>query len=388
MNLPPFLLDRWLEQKQTANPPIDFDLGSSTGPVWTLRELLALSRGNELDNLLDTRVLYTAAAGTASLRDAIAALHGVEPAEVQVVTGASEALLILCFLAKEQYANVVLPNPGFPANVALAESFGIEVRLYELRAEHDFQIDPSEIARLIDGNTKFVLVNSPHNPTGAVITADEMRTLHDLCVVRGAQLVSDEVYHPIYHGPEIPTAAHLPHATVISDFSKALCLSGLRIGWMIDRDAARRERYQIARNYFTITSNVIGEHLATFALAHSDAIYAHARRVASANLELLDTLFARYEGLLRWIRPRGGMTAFPWLTSGADTRDFCRRLVRSGVLMVPGDCFGQPHHFRLGFAASGAQFSNALVRFAEFLDKESRHAPRASDRVPTAQPRA
>jgi aspartate/methionine/tyrosine aminotransferase len=374
MNLPPFLLDRWLEQKQTADSAIDFDLGSSTGPVWTLRELLALSRENEIDKLLDTRVLYTAVAGTAPLRNAIAALHGVEPTDVQVVTGASEALLILCFLAKEPGANVVLPNPGFPANVALVESFGIEARLYQLRAENDFRIDPSEIVRLIDGNTKFVLVNSPHNPTGAVITADEMRTLHDLCVERGTQLVSDEVYHPIYHGHEIPSAACLPDATVISDFSKALCLSGLRIGWMIDRDAARRERYQTARNYFTITGNVLGEQLATFALAHSDAIYARARCTASANLELLDTVFARYEGLLCWIRPRGGMTAFPWLTSGADTRDFCRRLLRSGVLMVPGDCFGQPHHFRLGFAASGAQFSKAVGRFTEFLDKESRHA--------------
>ena len=72
MNLPPFLLDRWLEQKQTANPAIDFDLGSSTGPVWTLRQLLGLSNGNELDKMLDTRVLYTAAAGTAPLRKAIA----------------------------------------------------------------------------------------------------------------------------------------------------------------------------------------------------------------------------------------------------------------------------------------------------------------------------
>ena len=374
MNLPPFLLDRWLEQKQTANPPIDFDLGSSTGPVWTLRQLLALSGENLLDSLLDTRVLYTAAAGTNPLRTAIAALHGVDPAEVQVVTGASEALLILCFLAKEPDANVVLPNPGFPANVALAESFGLEVRLYQLHAENEFRIDPSDVARLIDRNTKFVLVNSPHNPTGAVVSAEEMRALHDLCLARGTQLVSDEVYHPIYHGPEMPTAAHLPHATVISDFSKALCLSGLRIGWMIERDAARREQYHRARNYFTITGNVLGEHLAAFALAHSDAIYAHARRVASANLALLDSLFARYEGLLRWIRPRGGMTAFPWLTSGAGTRDFCQRLMKSGVLMVPGDCFGQPRHFRLGFAASGTQFPKAIARFTEFLDKESRHA--------------
>src|SRR6266436_5240135 len=128
MNLPPFLLDRWIEQKHSADPSIEYDLASSTGPVWTLRELLALSGGNEMEALLDTNVSYTSAAGTPALRTAIAALEGVEADEVQVVTGAAEALLILFFLAAEPGANAVLPSPGFPANAALAESFGIEIR--------------------------------------------------------------------------------------------------------------------------------------------------------------------------------------------------------------------------------------------------------------------
>jgi hypothetical protein len=101
VELPEFLLDRWVEQKHFADPPIDFDLASSTGPVWTLRKLLALSGEDELPGLLDTCVLYTSAAGTPALRAAIAALHGVEPDEVQVVTRAAEALLILFFLAAE-----------------------------------------------------------------------------------------------------------------------------------------------------------------------------------------------------------------------------------------------------------------------------------------------
>jgi aspartate/methionine/tyrosine aminotransferase len=89
---------------------------------------------------------------------------------VQVVTGAAEALLILFFLAAESGANVVLPRPGFPANAALAESLGIAVRYYTLRAENQFRVDPDEIRRLVDRNTRLLLVNSPHNPTGAVLS--------------------------------------------------------------------------------------------------------------------------------------------------------------------------------------------------------------------------
>jgi aspartate/methionine/tyrosine aminotransferase len=378
MNLPPFLLDRWIEQKHTADPPIDYDLASSTGPVWTLRELLALSEGNELEGLLDTRVSYTTAAGSPDLRAAIAALHGVGAGDVQVVTGASEALLILFFLAAEPGANVVLPNPGFPANNAMAESFGLAIRDYTLKAENQLRPDLNEIRKLVDRQTRLLLVNSPHNPTGGVVSDEEMQSLHDFCAERGVQLVADEVYHPIYHGPEMRSAARLPHATVIGDFSKALCLSGLRIGWMIDRDPERRERYRNARNYFTITSNVFGERLAVLALRHSDAIYAHARRLAQGNLALLDRAFAPYGDFLHWVRPRGGMTAFPRLAGGADARGFCRRLAQRGVLIVPGDCFGQPSHFRIGFGASGARFPDAMERFAEFLHAESRRRTAAA----------
>jgi aspartate/methionine/tyrosine aminotransferase len=376
MHLPPFLLDQWIAQKNAADSTIEYDLASSTGPVWTLRELLALSPENELDALLDTRISYTSAAGTPALRTAIAALEGVAADDVQVVTGAAEALLILFFLAAKPGANVVLPRPAFPADTAVAESLGLAVRYYTLRAANEFRVDPDEIRRLVDRNTSLLLVNSPHNPTGAVLSDGEMRNLHDFCVERGIQFVSDQVYHPIYHGPAMQSAARLPHAIVIGDFSKALCLSGLRVGWMIDRDPLRRARYHNARNYFTITANVFGERLAVLALQHSRSIYARASQVAERNLALLDRLFAQYDGFLHWRRPQGGMTAFPWLGNelgnGAGTREFCQRLTKRGVLMTPGDCFGEPSHFRLGFAASGERFPLAIERFEEFLQVESR----------------
>ena len=151
MELPPFLLDRWIEQKHTADPPIEFDLASSTGPVWTLRELLWLSGGRDIEGLLETRVSYTSAAGSPELRKAIAKLEEADAEEVQVVTGASEALLILFFLAAEPGANVILPNPGFPANAALAESLGISIRYYSLCAERHFRPDLDEIRRMRGG---------------------------------------------------------------------------------------------------------------------------------------------------------------------------------------------------------------------------------------------
>jgi aspartate/methionine/tyrosine aminotransferase len=221
MKLAPFLLDQWLNQKFSANPPIEFDLGSSTGPVWTLRELLEL--GGNLEGLLDTRLFYTPPAGSDELREELACMENVQPKDVLVTTGAAEALLILFHSAAEPGANVVLPNPGFPMNEAVADSLGLEIRRYTLRPEDSFQIDLDEIRKLVDRQTKFVLVNSPHNPTGAVVPESALDALHDFCIDREVQLVADEVYHPIYHGPPVRSAARLSGATVISDFSKALC---------------------------------------------------------------------------------------------------------------------------------------------------------------------
>jgi aspartate/methionine/tyrosine aminotransferase len=370
MTLPPFLLDEWLAQKHTADPPIEFDLGSSTGPVWTLRELLSLSGDRvapgELEALLDTELLYTPPAGTRELREAIGALEGADPDCVQIVTGAAEALLLLFFAAAGRGANVILPQPGFPTNDALAASLGIEARHYGLRAENQFRIDLDEIRRLVDRNTRLLLVNSPHNPTGAVLSDAEVESLHDFCAGSGVQFVCDQVYHPIYHGQATRTAARLPQATVLGDFSKALCLSGLRTGWIVEPDPLRRHQYLTGRSYFTVSNTVLGERLATLAIDHHEAIYARALRIASANLTLLDGFFAAHQDAMKWVRPRGGMTAFPWLTDAADARPFCRDAMQQGILLAPGDCFEMPAHFRVGFAASGERFAAAIGRLEEF----------------------
>lgn len=369
MKLPPFLLDRWFEQKHHADPAIEFDLASSTGPVWTLRELLELTGDDQIASLLNTNLVYTSATGSMALREAIAAHQRVDPADVQVVTGAAEALLTLFVMAAAPDANVVLPHPGFPTNRALADCLGLQVRTYALRPENGFRVDLDEIRHAVDRNTRFVLVNSPHNPTGSVLTESEMETLHDFCAERGVQFIADEVYHPIYHGPPMRSASRLPHATVLCDFSKALCLSGLRTGWMIERDARRREQYMDAHSYFTVSNTALSEPLAVIALQHREKIYDRARRVAQANLILLEDLLTRHSGKLQWIKPRGGMTAFPWLVNGGDGRAFARAVMQRGVLTAPGDCFEMPSHVRIGFAASGDRFASGLERLEQVLEE-------------------
>jgi aspartate/methionine/tyrosine aminotransferase len=271
------------------------------------------------------------------------------------------------WLAAEPGANVILPQPGFTTFSALPESLQLEARYYGVRKENEFRIDLDEIRKLVDKNTKLILVNSPHNPTGATLSDDEFDTLHEFTSSRGIQLVSDEVYHPIYHGRATKSAARLAHATVIHDFSKAFPLSGVRTGWMIEHDPSRRERYWNARAYFSISNNTAGEMLAEIAMRHRGTVLRKTQETATRNLRQLDAFMSEHRETFGWIPPRGGMTAFPWLLNAEDSRAFCQAAAEQGILLAPGDCFDAPPHFRLGFAAITDKFPDALARLGEFV---------------------
>lgn len=364
MRLKPFLLDDWLDQYEHN---VEFDLAASTGPTWTVRDVLALADEETRARFVDHKLVYSRVAGADGLREAIAEMQRVPVEAVQVVTGAAEALLAVMWTAAEPGANVILPKPGFATFSAIPESLGIETRFYEVRRENGFRIDVDEIKRLADAKTKMILVNSPHHPTGATIGDEEMESLHEFAAGRGIQLVCDEVYHPIYHGREVKSAARLPHATVIGDLSKAFSLPGVRTGWIVEHDAERRKRYWTARAYFTVTNSTTGEILSEIAIRRRDVVLGRTQEVASGNLKLLEGFMAGHREVLGWIPPRGGMTAFPWLVSGEDARPFCRAAAERGILLAPGDCFDAPAHFRLGFAAAGEDFSRALERFGIFV---------------------
>jgi aspartate/methionine/tyrosine aminotransferase len=360
MRLPPFLLDQWLAAHEFASPPIRYNLASSTGPAWTFEELMALGGGELAGALKELRVSYIPHEGTQALRHAIAQLYKVDPDWVTVTTGASEALAALFCIAADPGASVVLPNPGFPAFAAMARVWGLGVSTYELKREQGFEQTADLALAAVGSGTRFVIVNSPHNPTGSVMAPAEVARLSAALAERSIPLIVDEVYHPLYFGYPVASAANVPNTIVVGDFSKALSLSGLRIGWLIDRDPQRRERFNDLRSYFTICGSPITEMIAVHALAHRQTLLSRLEEVARMNLAMLDEFMSSRRSTLGWVRPSGGTVAFPWRLDGADTRPMCTALAGEGVLVAPGDCFEAGAHFRVGFGAQVSGFRQAL----------------------------
>ena len=270
MDLPPFLLDQWLAAHQFASHAIAYDLAASTGPRWTVAELLAL--GHEAPDLENVSIGYAPSEGSREVRDAIGAFYGIDPDWVVATTGGSEALSILMCLASVRGGKVLLPDPGFSAFEAMAGAWGLGVTRYDLDRDQQFRQSTADILRSVDGDTVLVLVNSPHNPTGSVMAREEIEILAAELATRGIPLVVDEVYHPLYFGQAAISAAGISNVIVTSDMSKALSLPGIRTGWLVDADPKRRSRMIDARSYFTISGSPILEILAAHALRNSAAI--------------------------------------------------------------------------------------------------------------------
>ncbi len=371
MKLPPFKLDLWLAAHEFASPPIRYNLASSTGPAWTLGEAAALGGGNvrKLDEL---KLTYAPPEGGKLLRERIAATHGVDPDWVLVMTGASEALMALICHFAAPGATIVLPKPAYPAVPVLARAWGLGVREYTLEPGAGFAQHAASVLAAVDATTRAVFVNTPHNPTGSIMAGSEQRVLAETLAGRGIPLIVDEVYHPLYFGAPVASASHLPNTIVLGDFAKALSLPGLRIGWVVDRDPARRAALLDMRSYFTISCSLLTEAIAAHAIANAPAILGRLESVARANLALLTAFLEKHRDVLGFAAPAGGTTCFPFFRDGRDARPFCAALAQAGVLVAPGDCFDMPSHMRVGFGAQREGYAQALAIFADVLEKELR----------------
>jgi aspartate/methionine/tyrosine aminotransferase len=357
MKLVPFLLEEWLAKyRDTAA----HHLGMSTGPKWTLAELRALMTDAERAAFDSAALAYCPTQGREPLRAALASMYGADAEEIVVFNGGSEALLALFFVAAEPRTNVVVPTPAFAPFMEIPTALGVETRRYELRLENGFALDVDEIVRLTDARTKLIMVNTPHNPSGALAAEDAIRELDSFAQRRGIALVVDEVYHPIYHGPPARSTGEYSRATVLGDFSKSFSLPGVRIGWLLERDPQRRRELSNAHSYFTTSTGMLGELLAETAVRNRETIWNRARSVSAQNLAALEEWCTAHEEQLEWLRPRGSMTAFPRLRGVPDARPFCVAAAERGVLVAIGEAFGAPAHFRIGFGLVMPRYREAL----------------------------
>jgi len=246
-----------------------------------------------------------------------------------------------------------------------------------LDPDDGWSLDIDRVASVMRPNTRVVVVNFPHNPTGAVLSHERFEALVELCRSHGAYLFSDEAYRLL--GPE--GARHLPQAADVYErgvslgvMSKAYGLPGLRIGWLACQDRDLLSRIEQTKHYLSICNSGPSERLAVIGLRARDVILARNRRLISQNLELMDRFFQAHPDLFEWTRPDGGCIAYPRYLGKDGVEAFAEALVKqSGVLVLPASLYRSdlgvtPHdRFRVGVGRKGLE--DGLAAFDRHLNR-------------------
>jgi aspartate/methionine/tyrosine aminotransferase len=367
MQIRPFALERYFAEHEFSAPYL---LCASDVEPYALAEVLALADD-------DTRALweglslgYTETAGLPLLRAEVAALYpGLEAQDVLVFAGAQEAIFAFAHAALSRGDHAVVVTPAYQSLHEVARSADATVTTVELEHERGWALDVDAVRRAVRRETRAIVFNFPHNPTGAHIDRATLDALVGIAEEANAHLFSDEVYRWLEHPPAalLPGAAELsPRALSLGVMSKTFALPGLRIGWLACRDRELLEAIAKVRDYTTICASAPSEVLALMALRRRDDVVARSRAIVGANLALLDDFFARSQGSFEWIRPHGTAIGFPQLVADVAIDDFARELVdEEGVLILPGSIYQHPgNRFRIGFGRRN--LPEALARLERF----------------------
>ena len=240
----------------------------------------------------------------------------LSPDDVVVVAAAEEGIFVAYHALLEPGDHVVVETPCYESALQVALSAGATVSAWRRSASNGWAHDLDALRAVLRPDTKLVYVNSPHNPTGMLMSREVLDRVVELCAERGAWLFSDEVYRELEHDPadRLPAACDLyERALSLGSMSKTYGLPGLRLGWLACRDRDALQRIVDLKHYTTICSSAPSELLSALALRHRDVLADRNRGIVLANLPLLDAFFERHADVLSWVRPTAGPIGFPRL---------------------------------------------------------------------------
>lgn len=364
MQVEPFAVEEWMS---TYEHKVEYNLAETCVKPFRLKEFLALVGVEEIP---DMQLTYGHIPGSPALRTELARLyHGQHPNNILIEGGAIGANFLVFYTLVEPGDTVISIFPTYEQLYRVAESFGATVKRWVLRRENDFLPDPDDLKRLIDGRTKLIVINNPHNPSGALIGEELLGYICRLAEDCGAYLLCDEVYRGLYleEGVTVPSAVELSaRAIATGSFSKAYSLSGLRLGWIAGPQEVIRA-CQMHRDYTTISCNMISDWLATLALHNLNKVMARNLTLLRNNFRIVDDWVAE-EMLVSYVSPRAGTTAFLQYHLDVPSRQLCESLVRGkSTFLVPGQCFEMEGYLRLGYACDTEVLKTGLARLQEHL---------------------
>jgi aspartate/methionine/tyrosine aminotransferase len=369
MSINTFKLEEYLAKYEFCSPYL---LCCSDAESFSMQELLAMATLEQKELWDNLSLGYTTVSGLEILREQIA--RSLYPTlslnNILCFAGAQDAIFCALHTICEPGDHVIVLTPAYQSLLEIPALKNASVSAVALRKENNWRIDIHEIKKTLQSTTKCIVINFPHNPTGQVITQDELKDLVSLCREHDIWLFSDEVYRLLgtpYTPWALPAAEVYKKAISVGVMSKAFGLAGLRTGFIACQDKAILAKIERLKHYTSICNSAPSEILSLIALTNKNKILERNNKIVLENLRLLDKFMQEYSHLFGWIRPQGGCVGFINYKQQESVDEFSKRLLeKTGVLLMPASLFDhKSNYFRIGFGRKN--MPKALEKLREFL---------------------
>lgn len=357
---------------------VRFDIAESGILPLSTQDLLNLlpsdQRASALDALLSLPLGYSEARGTEALRGLLAATYQRADADsILVTTGAIEANFLLFNCLLDPGDHMIAPFPAYQQLYSVPKAIGCDVSLWHVGPETGYQYDMRALEKLVTPKTKVIVVNTPHNPTGAMLSPKDAAHVYALAESVGAVVIGDEAYRWLAVPDGAPFAPPFfdlgPRGISVGTLSKPFGLPGLRTGWIAGPPDLIRRCWSY-RDYVTLSPGKLNDALARLALEHRDQIVQRNRGIIEANLREATRWMAERSAFLSWTPPRGGLLALIKYDLPMDSLPLADKLaLEYSVMLAPGSAFGYERHLRLGVGQEPAIFAEGLAQAAKCFEK-------------------
>lgn len=366
MRIPVFELER---VQSVYENTVEYNLTESGFHPYTLNELL---EPEQIVELADTVIGYGQTNGAIPLRERIAGLYRQQSVDnVLVTNGSSEANFIACHTLVEPEDEVVMMVPNYMQVWGIVKEIGAQPTAFHLREDRAWAPDLEELRQLVTPQTKMIAVCNPNNPTGATLTANEMREIVAIAESVGAWVYADEVYRGAeLDGVEVASFAGMyRRAMVNGGLSKAYALPGLRVGWLVGPEDVVADSWAY-HDYTSIAAGILSNRVAEIALAPEvrAGILERNRTILRTNLELMTDWVRGFGDRLHFVPPRAGGMAYiryDLPINSTELADWLRS--EHSVFILAGDTFGMDGYVRIGIGAEAGYLAAGLDRMGRAL---------------------
>lgn len=359
-SLQPSVIRRFFDQGKGC-----INLGLGEPDFFTPRSI----RQRAIEVLQKEKLPYTANFGLLELRQKIASWYpGATAENVLITAGSQEALFSVVLAFVNPGEEVLISDPAFLAYPALVQIAGGTVSTYPMPAPH-FHPDLPAVPRKMNSGSRMLLINSPSNPTGQVLTQDELRALSDIAAGGQCILVSDEIYREVYFGARPPSLWNVSQQhLVISGFSKTYSMTGWRLGWVVG-PAAALHKINLIHAYAVSCASTLSQRAALAAFTEEGEREREDLRVQLKKRRDLMAHLLQTKLELPFVAPEGSFYFMLDISRFGKSMDVGERLLQGGVITAPGSAFGQNTEgfLRLSCSASEEDIENGIDRISKVL---------------------